>query len=67
MPSFMPIRMLPTGRKEQKEFEAETVAMVMGHLLGLDAPAAPDYLLCYGATPQQLKASFGHIQGLVKR
>ena len=48
--------------KEQKEFEAETVAMVMGHLLGLDAPAAPDYLLCYGATPQQLKASFGHIQ-----
>lgn len=49
----------------QKEFEAETVTMVMASLLGLSAPAASDYLLVYGATPEQLKQSLGHIHSLV--
>jgi hypothetical protein len=50
---------------KQKEFEAETVTMVMASMLGLSAPAASDYLLVYGATPEQLKQSFGHIHQLV--
>ncbi len=55
-----------TWPKAQKEFEAETVAMVVGQLLGIEAPAASDYLLVYGATPEQLKSSFVHVHGLVQ-
>jgi len=51
--------------KAQIEFEAETTAMVMGSILGLDAPAAADYLLSFGATPEQLSQSFGRIHRLV--
>lgn len=54
-----------TWPKAQKEFEAETVTMVMASILGLEAPAAADYLLVYGATPEQLKQSFGHIHTMV--
>ncbi|MEZ4530550.1 MAG: ArdC family protein [Thermomicrobiales bacterium] len=49
----------------QKEFEAETVTVVLANILGIAAPAASDYLLVYGATPEQLKQSMGHIHRLV--
>jgi hypothetical protein len=48
-----------------KEFQAETVAMVMGEILGVPSPYANDYLLTYGVTPTQLKFSIGHIHSLV--
>ncbi|CAN5583608.1 hypothetical protein BH23CHL5_BH23CHL5_24950 [soil metagenome] len=48
-----------------KEFQSETVAMVMGHILGVPSPYANDYLLSFGVTAAQLKASIGHIHGLV--
>ena len=50
---------------KQKEFEAETVTMVMASMLGLSAPAASDYLLVNGVTPEQIKQSLGHLHQLV--
>lgn len=51
--------------KGQKEFEAETTTMVMASILGLPSPYASDYLLTFGATPEQLASSFGRIHRLV--
>jgi hypothetical protein len=51
--------------KSQKEFEAETVTMVMASILGLDTPYAGDYLLTFGATPAELHASLGRVHTMV--
>ncbi len=50
----------------QREFEAESVAYVVAATLGLEHPGARDYLLHWGATPEQLTTSLGVIQKLVK-
>ncbi len=52
--------------KGQREFEAESVAYVVAATLGLEHPGARDYLLHWGATPEQLTTSLGVIQRLVK-
>ncbi len=52
---------------EQREFEAESGAAVVAHVLGLEHPTAADYLLSWQATPETLRASLTTVQGLTRK
>lgn len=53
--------------REQKEFEAESVATVIGRIWGIDNPSGHDYLLGWKATPEQLRSSMPRIHSLIKQ
>lgn len=57
----------PARSVAQKEFEAESVAYVVAHAMGLDHPGARDYLLHWQATPELLHRSLVTIQAMVRR
>ena len=52
--------------REQKELEAESVAFVVGAVLGLELPSSADYITNWNGSPEQLKASLCVIQRLTK-
>jgi hypothetical protein len=51
----------------QRELEAEAVAFVVAAVLGLEIPTSRDYLLHWTGSAEQLKASLGTVQRLVRR
>jgi len=57
----------PDRSRAQAEFEAESVAYVAAHVMGLEHPGARDYLLNWQATPELLHRSLVSIQSMVRR
>lgn len=57
----------PERSVSQKEFEAESVAYVVAHVMGPDHPGARDYLLHWQATPELLHRSLVTIQSMARR
>jgi hypothetical protein len=57
----------PDRSLAQLEFEAESVAYVVGAVMGIDHPGARDYLLHWEATPELLHRSLVTIQSMVRR
>jgi hypothetical protein len=53
--------------REQRELEAESVAYIVGLVLGIENPNSADYVLNWKGTAEQLRASLGTIQRLVKQ
>jgi len=53
--------------RQIRELEAESVAFVVGRVLGVDNPFSADYLINYGIEPEALKAALTTVQRLVRR
>jgi hypothetical protein len=57
----------PAKTVQQRELEAESVAFVVGAILGIENPNSADYVLNWEGTPLELKASLGTIMSLVRQ
>lgn len=53
------------AERDQRELEAESAAVVIGAMLGLEHPTARDYILMYRGDGERLKQSLGAIHRLV--
>ncbi len=53
--------------KAQLELEADAVSFVVMHRLGIHYEFTADYLLSFGVTPDQLRASLATINGISRR
>jgi len=53
--------------KAQLELEADAVSFVVLHCLGIHYEFTSDYLLSFGVTPDQLRASLTAINGISRR
>ena len=56
----------PEKPRQVRELEAESVAYVVGTVLGVPSPFSADYLLGYGLGAEDLKAALGTVQRLVR-